>query len=286
MTFRDFVPPIFIHLFNEVKRKIIPKKHNPNLPKNWEEILKKNSTLKNFHHGKRCYILATGSSIKNMDLKPLNNEISMGLNEFFLHDDYKEIKPEYVVFSGFGIHNVPKEKQAAWYKSYGDTISGISTPLINICDYNYIKKNNFLSTTDVKFFKYGLKFDWIEDYGIDATKNLYECQGVGAMALQCALYMGFKEIILVGFDHDWILRMFDTKPTHFYNHDKSIIYKGLREVDPFSAQYQFDSMSKLFLNYIAIKKHADNNGILIMNATEGGMLDVFPRVDFKSLFKK
>ncbi len=288
MTFRDFVPPILIKILSRIRSGVSPSKNNSasSLPENWEEILKENETLKNIHQGKRCFILATGSSIANHDLKPLKDEICIGLNEFFLHEDYKIIKPKYVVFSGFGIHNVPSEKQLAWYKSYGDTIKGISVPLINICDYKYIFKNNFLPNAGTKFMRYDLNYETLPVIGIDATKKMYASQGVGAMAIQNAIYMGFKEIILVGFDHDWLLRMFDKKPTHFYNHNNSIIYKGLREVDVFSVQYQLDSLSKLFMNYIHIKKYADEKGIQILNATEGGMLDVFPRTNFEALFEK
>lgn len=288
LKLKDFIPPILIKILT-YKKKTTPVYFNVDssgkeISIGINEILKENESLKNIHQGKRCFIVGAGSSIKKQNLKLLKNEITFGLNEFFLHPDYKEIKPKYLIFSGFGIHNVPVEKQLLWYKNYEDKIAGISTPIINVCDHNFISKNKLLSKIDKKFIQYESNLETLSGNGIDATKSLYACQGVGAMAIQVAMYMGFKEIILLGFDHDWLLRMFDNKPTHFYDHNNSIIYKGHSEVKGMSVLYQLDSLSKLFMNYTYLKNYADDTTITVANATEGGMLDVFPLVKYESLF--
>lgn len=283
----DFIPPVAFKIFRPGSKKNIYYKVNSKgklVPEKISNILNKNQSLKDIHSGKRCFIIGAGSSINSQNLKFLKNEISIGLNEFFLHDDYPVIKPKYMIFSGFGIHNVPTEKQILWYKNYEEKIAGISTPIINICDYNYLSKNNLLAQSGVKFIRYENNYENILNDGIDATANMYASQGVGAMAIQNAVYMGFKEIILLGFDHDWLLRMFDNKPTHFFDHNKSIIYKGHREVEGITVQYQLQSLSKLFLNYIHLKEYTDTKGITILNATESSMLDVFPLVKYESLF--
>ncbi|MGK0327336.1 MAG: hypothetical protein ACJAYY_000301 [Paraglaciecola sp.] len=51
--------------------------------------------------------------------------------------------------------------------------------------------------------------------GIDLTKSIYRFQNISILSIQIAIYMGFKEIYLVGLDHDWILRMFDKSHMHF-----------------------------------------------------------------------
>ena len=38
------------------------------------------------------------------------------------------------------------------------------------------------------------------------------------------------------------------------------------------------------LTFLAAKRYADAHGIKIYNATRGGKLEVFPRVEFDSLF--
>lgn len=284
ISVKDFIPPVILKLWpSRSKPQLYTNTKGENISA--DSILVQNKELKDKYKGKRCFIVGAGGSIKMQDLKVLKNEVVFGLNEFFLHPDYKEIAPKYLVFSGFGIHNVPTEKQILWYQDYEKRIEGISTPLINICDYNYLAKNGLLMRSGVKFMRYENNYDLIMEQGIDAAGNLYASQGVGAMAIQIAVYMGFSEIVLLGYDHDWLLRMFDNQPTHFFDHNSSIIYKGHREVEGITVLYQLQSMTKLFSNYVQIKKYTDSKHINILNATAGGMLDVFPRVQFETLFE-
>ena len=61
--------------------------------------------------------------------------------------------------------------------------------------------------------------------------------------------------------------------------------------DYFSAQYNQDKdeldipeVDKSTLTFLAAKRNADENGFKIYNATRGGKLEVFERVDFDTLF--
>jgi hypothetical protein len=285
MKIKDFVPPIIGKGINTV-RSLIGSLLNYKNESEYRAILSKNRNLKDKHLGQRCFILATGSSIAKMNLKPLIGEICIGLNEFHLHPDYNLIKPRYMVFSGFGIHTVDPDRHEKWYKHYCEITHSVSIPLINICDYKFISTRDLLLHNEKYFFQLGLSYNRLPHLGIDATSKLYASQGVGAMAIQMALYMGFSEIILVGFDHDWLLRMFDLNPTHFYDHNKSVIYKGHNEVESTTVSYQAMSLIKLFANYEALNSYAASQGITICNATLGGMLDVFPRVEFNDVVAK
>lgn len=46
----------------------------------------------------------------------------------------------------------------------------------------------------------------------------------------------------------------------------------------------FNSYVELWSQYLAIDRIAKAHDIEILNATSGGMLDVFPRVEFEQLF--
>jgi hypothetical protein len=285
MNIWDFIPPIMLDGIRRFRSAVFSNP-DPNLPSDYKNILSRNSELKSKHVGQRCFILATGSSIAKMDLRSLAGEFCIGLNEFHLHPDYEIIRPKYLVFSGFGIHNVEAERHEKWYANYGEITRAISIPLINICDYQLISNLGLLKENEKYFFHLSKTFTELATSEIDATGNLFRSQGVGAMAIQLAIYMGFREIVLVGFDHDWLLRMFDNAPTHFYEHNKSIIYKGHNEVADTSVVYQATSLIKLFENYSALNSYAKENKIDIVNATVGGMLDVFPRGNFNELVDK
>ena len=79
--------------------------------------------------------------------------------------------------------------------------------------------------------------------------------------------MGFAEIYLLGTDCNYSNSM----NHHFKNYDV---------VDPsFSL-----ASEKMMSAYKIAKKYADSRQIKIYNATRGGMLEVFERVDLDTLF--
>lgn len=80
--------------------------------------------------------------------------------------------------------------------------------------------------------------------------------------------MGFKEIYLLGVDFTGADEH-GGKYNHFYS-----------EKELTSVSYT-DQVKN---SYEKAKKYADEHGIKIYNATRGGKLEIFPRVDFDSLF--
>jgi hypothetical protein len=73
------------------------------------------------------------------------------------------------------------------------------------------------------------------------------------------------------------------KPKSFYAAGKLFSDKYL-DGKELNKDYYPPSLDNQFLAYSAAKKFADENGIKIYNATRGGKLEVFERVDFDSLF--
>ena len=120
---------------------------------------------------------------------------------------------------------------------------------------------------------------------VDLTKPIGSIQGVGALSLLQAVFMGCNPIYLLGFDHDYLAnRSFDH---HFYkggtmeNHELDKVTLGSRL--PYDEEMRANL--GLWKNYREIKKIADRKGINIINATSGGFLDVFPREKFEEIFK-
>lgn len=58
--------------------------------------------------------------------------------------------------------------------------------------------------------------------------------------------------------------------TDHYNEDRAKLY--------------IPNTEKRTLTYLAMKIHCEKRGIRVCNATRGGKLEVFPRVDLDSLF--
>lgn len=100
-------------------------------------------------------------------------------------------------------------------------------------------------------------------YGTTVT---YDC-------LQIAAYMGFKKIYLLGMDL-----------APYKQGDKSAVqYSNFFEMGGQEKKPQM-WIDKILRAYLSAKKYADAHNIQIYNATRGGYLEIFDRVDFDKLF--
>ena len=100
-------------------------------------------------------------------------------------------------------------------------------------------------------------------------------------AAQMAVYMGFSEIYLIGVDHHFRISQ--------NNKGEIVIDNSVK--DYFSEKYNTDKETLYIPNtekstqtYIAMKQHCDRRGVKVYNATRGGKLEVFPRINFDGKF--
>lgn len=90
------------------------------------------------------------------------------------------------------------------------------------------------------------------------------------MAIMVAVFMGYKNIKLLGFDHDMLANR--NVSAHFYQDDQSV-----RVVDYTETPY-IDIIKRtltMWKRYIVLKKIASKSGVKITNCTHNSYLDVF-----------
>jgi hypothetical protein len=122
----------------------------------------------------------------------------------------------------------------------------------------------------------------ILDFSPDPSR-MVQVGGVAYVMIQFATYMGFTEIYLIGIDFT-IGSAINADENysavkHFY--EETDIYKKYRNI----AVPNLDKASKIMFNaFISAKTYSDKHGIKIYNATRGGKLEIFNRIDFNSLF--
>ena len=99
--------------------------------------------------------------------------------------------------------------------------------------------------------------------------------------------MGFKKIYLIGFDQNYKVSL---------DQEGNVVTNDKVEKDYFSDKYKNEKTDDLLLpNLYEMNKafisvaHYINNGDIdleVYNATRGGMLEVFPRVDLDEVFNE
>ena len=245
-------------------------------------ILRKNRALNNRHAGERCFILATGPSIKKQDLKLLRGETCIALSNFFVHQDYRVVKPSYYCVAGY---HQPISK-TAWTEWLGEMAAATDNAVMffSLNDREDIERNGLFSRREIHYLQYA---NWSKISGgkLDITRSVPSPQSVTIMALEVALYMGFKNIYLLGCDHDWMLHL-DTSQ-HFYEENQhAFVRAGYDEWAGVDLELQCQSYVRLWQRYKELGQIARGKSINIFNATAGGLLDVFPRIRYESLFKE
>lgn len=236
-----------------------------------------NKKLENLHKGKKCFVIGNGPSLNQHDLVKLSNEETFVVNSFHLHKDLKIINPSYYVFADPLIHKVENENVADWWKEIGNNTMGLRTEFIlpltikdTPIDGIYLKgkKKYYLD------FALPMNYQVVDNFTPTGPVNYV--QNVVILAIQAAIYMGFDKIILLGVDHNW-LSHFKTE-SHFYEGRAKISNAS----DAFSQPYHWwlNAINVTFTQYKILKQIAEKKNIKILNASEGGVLDVFPMVKF------
>jgi len=224
--------------------------------------LRRLSNLKNKHQGERCFIIGNGPSLRNTDLSLLKNEVTFGLNRIYLLFDELGFATTYYV----SVNKLVIEQCA-------DEIVRLPCP-------KFIKwhAREVIDFTDDMIFLHSRGYP---RFYTDIAEGVWEGATVTYVAMQVAYYLGFQEVILIGVDH-----FFTTQgepnttvvsrgddPNHF---DRRYFGKGFR--------WQLPDLATSELAY-RIAKHAfEQADREIVDATVNGNLQIFPKVDYHTMF--
>jgi hypothetical protein len=254
-----------------VKKNVIIEKSSHNL--NMNPILESNHELNNsVLENKICYILACGPSINDMDLSKLIGKDCISVSNFFVHPLYQQIQPKYHVFAPH--HEPITEKQyLEWIKEQNNTTNFNQQLFLHEKYINFLKDEK--STIHKSNFFYKTSNILAEDYkGISIYEKLPDYQTVVHLAIYIAISKGYKEIYLIGIDHNWLFNF--GKSIHFYEEDKSLLSRtGYNEYHNIDLEAEFKSHAKLWEFYKSIKRYTIANNIKIYNSTPNSFLDVF-----------
>ena len=250
-----------------------------------KRLFQKNKRYYNIHAGQRCFILGTGPSINKQDLKPLRNEICIAVSEFYLHPDISTISPAYHVEApnhapyDFGGIRTGFERYKKYYSDNVKFFFGYTPYKYSFL--NFLEQNPKFKNDNICFLNYNYapvldESNYCKTALWDITKRLFGARTVIYTAIQLASYMGFSNIYLLGCDHDYLSSFDHRRSLHFYDDSQSAIDDGLEWPNK---EQLFLSLHHRWQHYRLMQQYLTQKGQSIFNATHGGMLDVFPRVD-------
>lgn len=262
---------------------------NPFLVSNYNRLNK----LKKVYRKKRCFIMGNGPSLNSMPLNLLKNDFVWGVNRCYLLYPRINWRPAfYTAVDDLVVPDIADELNDV-IRSYPETL------------YFFPEAFHY-----ARLFNNHGNIVWFRHRGMNPRRgaegyfstNAYHfvriANTVTISAIQLAAYMGFNPIILIGCDTQFtipdgvktrgevtdpgtgerivgyeIVSKEDNDPNHF---DKTYFGKG--------RQWHAPNVSGMFFGYRCTKEVCEDMGVTVLNATREGSLDVFPRVDFESLF--
>lgn len=223
------------------------------------------STLKDSKHGKRCFIIGNGPSLRSEDLDKLKDEDCFAANGIFYIFQNTAWRPTYYLVMD------------RYFDAMPETIRDLESDIVFLGDY-YWRFNKVLRDDAVCLHE-SIPFNQ-KHYPVsnDISRKVVVAHTVSFAAMQIAAYLGYKEIYLLGFDHNYGIEIDDNgkltstseSVSHFYtdDHPKEIVANVI-------------GMTRAYKSF---KEYANRHGIVVKNVTRGGKLEVFPRVDFDSIF--
>lgn len=220
--------------------------------------------LYNSHLGERCFILGNGPSLRQTDLARLRGEFTFGLNRIYL------LFPElgFPTSCLVSVNDLVLEQCA-------DEIKALDLPRF----ITWRARRSFARDPHAIFLD--TDYTGAEDFATRATGRIFEGFTVTYVALQLAFHMGFAEAILVGVDHSFVTQ----GPAN-----QAVISQG-DDPNHFAPDYfgagfkwQLPDLAGSERAYRMAKQAYQAAGRRVLDATVGGKLTVFPKVDYPGLF--
>lgn len=242
-------------------------------------------TLKGIHAGERCFIIGNGPSLCAADLDKLTEQYTFAANR--IYNIFKETawRPKYYLSVDFDV-----QEELARYKN-SDELKQIGHFFFRInprkwrdesirSEYPIEKVTRILLDGDFRFEVFKRKI-WNHQSSYvseDVSNHFSDGLTVTFESIQLAIYMGFTEIYLLGVDFNYSV-MVDIDGNVHRDETINDYFNGERYN---TTMFNYNSMLH---SYRIAREYCDNHGIKIYNATRGGKLEVFERVDFDKLFE-
>jgi len=208
------------------------------------------------HAGQKAVILCNGPSLNEVPFDDLKGTFTFGLNKIHLMFDRTDFRPSVVV----AVNPNVIEQTAETYDSLDIPVFADSFGT------RFIRRRNdiiFLHSTNHRGF------------ASDCSVSVDQGYTVTYVALQLAAHFGFRDVALVGCDH-----YFSTK-----GQANKAVTAGAEDPNHFDKRYfsggvtwDLPDLVQSEVSYLTAGQTFEELGGRVVNCTEGGRLEIFPRM--------
>lgn len=235
------------------------------------EAIRRLTALKNVHQGQRAFIIGNGPSLKQTDLQKLKGEVTFGMNRIYLM--FAEL--------GFSTTYLSVVNDLVIEQTASDLAALPIPKFLTWRSCRFFSSDQFPNSqaANLPTFLY-TTYD-SPRFSRDVRGRVWEGATVTYVTLQLAFHMGFSEVYLIGVDHNY-----ETKGT-----PNTTITSTGDDPNHFSGQYfgkgfrwQLPDLETSEMAYKMARQAYEKAGRRVLDATVGGKLTIFEKVDYNSLF--
>lgn len=225
-----------------------------------------------------CFVIGNGPSLKNVDLSLLEGFDTITVNGFYLSDSDLKSTYHVLIDNGFNEEEHWAEIENAMKKN--SNLKFILEEKISPVIRRKIGSNYKIITILAKKCMAG------ENIEIDMTKDMTGSANVIPVAIECAMYMGYRSICLLGCDFSLYTQV---RGKHFYTKENANL-EAEGETDN-RLNMEINNVGNLIRcalihkQHYAIEKKSRELGIKILNATEGSLIDAYDFVNLKQFIE-
>lgn len=215
--------------------------------------------------GKRCFIIGNGPSLNVDDLEKIKKEDCFACNHIEKIFDKTSWRPKYYTVQDayFADEINPSEYKKIFLSSY------------------YLRKNKFDKRKCIGLnVKEKLGKDYPE-FNEKVYNYIYDGGTVVYTNMQLAVFMGYSQIYLLGIDNDFMI-LVDDKGKTIHREGKNHFYDDSEHKE---RERNATNIKKLNNAYRTAKNYCDFHNIKIYNASKGGKLDIYEKIDLDTVLK-
>ncbi|MDB5807754.1 MAG: hypothetical protein JWN73_5076 [Betaproteobacteria bacterium] len=272
-----------LYKYVQTARKHIHERREDNRLQGPLRLAARNAEFLGRYAGQRCFILCNGPSVKRQDIRALKNEHVFSVSSGYHHPDYALINPRFHCIPQLTYGMITREDAVNWFREIHRCL-GPATLFLNYTEEALVREENLLPGRDVRYLVFSGGFEQYKPLAKpDIARRIPAVQSVPIMCLMVAMYMGFDRIYLLGTDHDHFLSgeyKYFYEPTVLKGKDSSADANGRRRGGWYE---ELAGLASLWKQYREVRHIAEAQHIEIFNATAGGELDEFPRVELQTL---
>ncbi|MBN2386541.1 MAG: hypothetical protein JXB85_05935 [Anaerolineales bacterium] len=223
--------------------------------------------LQDLHRGERCFILGNGPSLRRTDLSRLQKEYTFGMNRIYLLFPELGFTTTYFVsVNHLVIRQCAREI--------------LALPIPKFVPWS-CRRDIGQPTEDTIFMDLVCAM-WKPGFYRDVRRPFWHGATVTYVALQLAYFMGFEQVILIGVDHNFVTTgpagmtvvSQGDDPNHF---SPNYFGKGF--------QWELPDLETSEQAYRFARQGYEAAGRQVVDATLGGKLTIFPKIDYETLFQ-